>query len=373
MRTLDEILHPMGAAEFQAAYADRKPLHVPAPPGAEKHTLLTWAAFNSLLGQTHLWDSEKLQMMHREVDVPPERYCRSRPSTQGMIWRPDPEMVELMLGAGASILANDMLTLHAPINEAGVALARAMGAHVGASVFCSFKGARVLGTHYDVHDVFAVQTEGEKVWNFYEGRVADPLDYPPGLTHADVERDRGPLAFTVTMRPGDVLYVPRGVYHDAVAVDSPSLHVSFTVKPLTGRALLGQIEAMARDHPAFRTWLPSADLEPEAFSGAVAGLAPVLAEIVASQAFLEEAARRQRRAMPRSAAFNLPHRRALTLYRATGRPFPDDGANARFHEWIKTQGRFALEDMRVQFDGEAEGVVEAVVNAAEKAGAVQRL
>lgn len=374
MNSLDDILHPLGPEAFQKAARDREPLHIPAAQGSAKRDLLTWAAFNALLAQTHIWDSEKLQLMHREADVPPERYCRSRPSTQGMIWRPDPEMVELMLGAGASILANDMLTLHPPIHRAGAALGQAMGAHVGASVFCSFKGARVLGTHYDVHDVFAVQTEGEKIWNFYEGRVDDPLDYPPGLTHADVERARGPLAFTVTLRPGDVLYVPRGVYHDAVAVDAPSLHVSFTVKPLTGRALLGLVETMARDHPAFRAWLPSADATPEAFAEAVAGLAPVLAQIVASPEFRDEAARHQRRAVPRSPAFTLPDRRTLSLYRVTGRLFPEGDASVRrLHDWMTVQKRFALEDMKVQFDGEPEGAVEAVVQAAEQAGALERL
>jgi hypothetical protein len=36
---------------------------------------------------------------------------------------------------------------------------------------CSFGGVRALATHFDLHDVFAVQIEGEKVWRLYENRA----------------------------------------------------------------------------------------------------------------------------------------------------------------------------------------------------------
>lgn len=374
MDTFDDLLAPIGVETFRGEHLGREPLHISASGDVPRRGLLTWDAFNALLGQTNIWDNDRLQMLHRQVDVPPEQYCRKRPSTHGPVWRPDPEMVQLMLGAGASLLVNDMLTLHAPITRAGAAIGEALGANVGASVFCSFKESKVLGTHYDVHDVFAVQTEGEKVWNIYEGRVEDPLDYPPGLTNADIEKSRGRLVTTITMRPGDLLYMPRGVYHDAIAVDAPSLHVSFTVKALTGRALLTVIDQLARDHPAFRAWLPSADRDPEAFGAAVAALGPVLAEILASAEFRDAAARQQHRAKPVVPAFALPDRPTLTLYQVTGRPFPETTAVGReIHAWMTGQRRFALQHLKVQFDGDPAATIDAVVHSAEAAGAIARM
>ncbi len=61
------------------------------------------------------------------------------------------------------------------------------------------------------------------------------------------------------MRPGDVLYLPRGWYHDALAVDGPSLHVTLSVTPLYGRILFRLLEPAAMQDPAFRAWLPPAD------------------------------------------------------------------------------------------------------------------
>ena len=68
MPTLEDILHPITAAQFRAEHEGRQPLHIPAPEGSSKRELLTWDAFNGLLNQSNVWDSERLQLMrHDEV------------------------------------------------------------------------------------------------------------------------------------------------------------------------------------------------------------------------------------------------------------------------------------------------------------------
>ena len=48
-------------------------------------------------------------------------------------------------------------------------------------MYCSFKGVQAFQTHYDLHDVFAVQAEGEKTWRIYESRADAPVTpLPPG-------------------------------------------------------------------------------------------------------------------------------------------------------------------------------------------------
>jgi len=131
MRTLEEILHPVTPAQFRAEYEGRQPLHIPAAEGSDKRALLPWDAFNGLLNQSNVWDSERLKLMRHDDSVPPEQYCRRKLTPEGMIWRPLPAKVEVFLSAGASILANDVLTLHSPITKAGVALGEAREAEVG--------------------------------------------------------------------------------------------------------------------------------------------------------------------------------------------------------------------------------------------------
>ncbi len=375
MRTLEEILHPVTPAQFRAEYEGCQPLHVPAVEGSDKRALLTWDAFNGLLNQSNVWTSERLQLMRRDAAVPPEQYCRLKRTPEGHVWRPSPAKVEVFLSAGASILANDIITLHSPITHAGVALGEALAAEVGASVFCSFRGGRAVATHYDVHEVFAVQTEGEKVWNLYEGRAIDPVGYPPGLTQADIDKSRGRLVSTITMKPGDVLYMPRGFYHDTVTPDQPSLHVSFTVMPLAGRRILSLLEGPVLEDAAFRAWLPAADAEGGALLQArLTELAGRLAGIVASPAFRDEVALLQRRLIPRAPDFSLPVRKPATLYRTTGRAFPDNGPLIRrIQDWMIEERQFAVEDLVAEMDSLPETVVRDALAGAEQAGAVQRV
>lgn len=375
MRTLEAILHPITPAQFHAEFEGRQPLHIPAPEGSAKRELLPWGAFNGLLNQSNVWDSERLQLMRNDAAVPPDQYCRRKRTPEGLIWRPSFAKVEVFLSAGASILANDVLTLHSPITHAGVALGEALAAEVGASVFCSFKGGRAVATHYDVHEVFAVQTEGVKVWNLYEGRAIDPVGYDPGLTQADFDRNRGRLVSTITMNPGDVLYMPRGFYHDTVTPDQPSLHVSFTVMPLSGRSILSLLDGPVLQDAAFRAWLPAAGAEGGAMlEERLKALADRLAGIVASAAFRDEVALLQRRLMPRAPDFSLPLRKPATLYRTTGHAFPDIGPMMRrAFDWMIEERQFAVEDMVADLDSLSEADIRAALTDAEQAGAVLRV
>ena len=60
------------------------------------------------------------------------------------------------------------------------------------------------------------------------------------------------------MKPGDVLYLPRGQYHDALTGAQASLHVTFGVSPATGLALFKLLESALMQESAFRAYLPDA-------------------------------------------------------------------------------------------------------------------
>ncbi|MEI8195599.1 MAG: cupin domain-containing protein, partial [Phycisphaerae bacterium] len=100
---------------------------------------------------------------------------------------------------------------------------------------------------------------GEKRWNIYGNRAANPiapLAHGGGEAQALIDAARGPLAGTVTMRPGDLLYLPRGVYHDALATDGASLHVTFALAPHSGEGVLKLLGQAALRDPQLRAYLP---------------------------------------------------------------------------------------------------------------------
>jgi lysine-specific demethylase/histidyl-hydroxylase NO66 len=377
MHSLDDLLQPISPEHFLGEYVGRKPLHIPASGDGAKAAILTWPDFNRLLGQGSLWTSAHLRLMRNYVAVPPDQYCHPVATPQGEVLRPWPQKVEVFLSAGASLIANDVLSIHEPLMRIGETLSRTFAASIGANIYCSFRGVQAFGTHFDNHDVIVIQTGGTKVWNLYASRADNPIENFPDddATRRWFEQTRGALMQQVTMQPGDVLYLPRGWYHDALATDGPSLHVTFAITPLHGRTLLSLLNLEAMKNPAYRAFAPPA---PEAGGAALAAhlaeYGQILARIAASPAFREEVARSQTRMTPRPPSFTLPERKPITLIRTTGRSFPDCSSTMReVYDWAISERQFALEDMVAHFQSLSEDDVRAGVAAAEAAGALQRV
>jgi hypothetical protein len=377
MHSLDDLLQPISPEHFLGEYVGRKPLHIPASGDGAKAAILTWPDFNRLLGQGSLWTSAHLRLMRNYVAVPPDQYCHPVATPQGEVLRPWPQKVEVFLSAGASLIANDVLSIHEPLMRIGETLSRTFAASIGANIYCSFRGVQAFGTHFDNHDVIVIQTGGTKVWNLYASRADNPIENFPDddATRRWFEQTRGPLMQQVTMQPGDVLYLPRGWYHDALATDGPSLHVTFAITPLHGRTLLSLLNLEAMKNPAYRAFAPPATEDGGAALAAhLAEYGQILARIAASPAFREEVARSQTRMTPRPPSFTLPERKPITLIRTTGRSFPDCSSTMReIYDWAISERQFALEDMVAQFQSLSEDDVRAGVAAAEAAGALQRV
>src|SRR6185503_19236696 len=111
---------------------------------------------------------------------------------------------------------------------------------VQANVYISWQSHKAFRTHYDTHDVWAVQVEGEKDWNIWEGRADWPIPHPvfKGQPQAHHDQARGKLRGVVKMKPGDLLYLPRGWYHDALAEAPASVHVAYGVHAPLGMDLM---------------------------------------------------------------------------------------------------------------------------------------
>lgn len=376
MRTLVDLLAPLTPDQFFSDHDGRKPLHIPALDGEDKRALLDWDTFNGLLSQASLWTHTNLKMVHNGQPIAADAYCAEVQTLAGPVVRPSPAKVQVMMAMGATVIANEAGELTPELRAVCDMLREAFAASVAANIYCSFQGVRGFGPHYDLHDVFAIQTEGEKVWRLYRNRAEDPVDYPgEGETTRDwLARNAGPVMQEVRMRPGDVLYLPRGWYHDALAVDGPSLHVTLSVTPLYGRILFRLLEPAAMQDPAFRAWLPSADRDGgAALAEQLADLGRRLSKLAASPAFRDEVAMAQQRLRPRAPTYDLPRRQTLTFYTATGLAAPVVSGPARLAiDWAMTQPRFALEDMIAQFDFVAEADLRAAVEGAEKAGALRR-
>jgi bifunctional lysine-specific demethylase and histidyl-hydroxylase MINA len=131
-----------------------------------------------------------------------------------------------------------------PLSPALDSLARALEIllhrPVTTSAFWSRGGMRAP-VHNDDHDLIVVQLRGTKRW--YVSSRPSELDNPWKRIPADPP-ELGQHE-TVDLRPGDLLYLPRGTFH-SVDSDTESLHVSIGFTPLTVReAVVAALEQLS--------------------------------------------------------------------------------------------------------------------------------
>lgn len=381
MLTLAELLHPITPDRFMADYHDRKPLHIPAGASSTKARIFDWDRLNGLLAQSAIWTAANLKLVRDGAPIPPDQYCTRVRTPTGEVQRPAPARVDVFLSTGASLIADDIQSLTPELAALADMLSRTFGASVGANAYASFGGVQAFGTHFDLHDVFAVHISGEKTWQLYESRADTPVTMPGGGDPRPYfQQTRGPLMQSVRMRPGDVLYLPRGWYHDALA-DGPvsggnaSLHVTFSVAALYGRIIFGLLETMAMQDPAFRAYMPPAQMDGgAALQRHLADLGQRLAALATSPGFRDTLAGKQAELAPRLPAYGLPVRKPLTLLRPTGAAPPAaTGPLAEALQWAFSQPTFALEDLCAEFDTVDEAALRTAVAAAEADGALKRV
>src|SRR4029453_16560489 len=142
---------------------------------------LPWKRFNEVLGLASYWNEETLQVYYRSRLALRENYCDLTDVVEGAKAPADPRKVKALIGLGASLVANRIHRVSPEVASICQMLQREFAAGSGANVYCSFKDVQAFSTHFDLHDVFAFQAEGEKVWNVYQSRADTPIaPVPPG-------------------------------------------------------------------------------------------------------------------------------------------------------------------------------------------------
>jgi bifunctional lysine-specific demethylase and histidyl-hydroxylase NO66 len=380
-----EFLAPFDAGTFRSQVFGQRPLHVRG--GAAGGALLPWKRFNEVLALTPYWNEDSLKVYFKSRAALRENYCDVADLKPGASAPVNPAKVRALVDLGASIVANGVHRVCPEVGAVASMLEREFAARVVANVYCSFQGVQAFQTHFDLHDVFAVQVEGEKTWRVYESRADAPVNpVPPGDEWEKwLTETRGKLLFEAAMKPGDLLYLPRGQYHDALTGDRASLHVTFGVSPATGLALFKLLEAALAREREFRAYLPDARDE-AALRARLSALADRVRTVMASPAFAVDVLNHQRDLGRQPAGYGLPERhppawysvsrRAQVLRRDAGFAVAFEGgeipvgATYPTIEWLLKQRMFSVDDALARQPGIDRAALLADLERLEKAGVI---
>lgn len=160
-----------------------------------------------------------------------------------------------LLRDGATLVINSLHLYWPPLTDFVESLTSELSQRVQVNAYLSPSDAKGLQVHHDTHDVIVLQVEGHKRFYLYEPLVEAPLRsqrWPRG------KEPEGEPVEVVDMRPGDSLYIPRGVPHDAATIDEWSLHLTVGVLSHTGADVAEHLtKSIVEQHSALRKALPA--------------------------------------------------------------------------------------------------------------------
>jgi ribosomal protein L16 Arg81 hydroxylase len=166
----------------------------------------------------------------------------------------DPERVYSLFAKGATIILNAIDRRVPKIAALCDEFETFFGFPVQANAYLTPPKAQGFAAHYDDHDVFVVQTAGNKSWYLYGTPIELPTSrqsYTPGSIEIGSAKE------SLEMKAGDLAYLPRGLVHEARSGMNTSLHITIGVLSYTLLDVLEEVVAeIGSEFPHIRRSLP---------------------------------------------------------------------------------------------------------------------
>jgi hypothetical protein len=247
---LAALVDPLTPATFLDEYWDQQSIHLPRSQRQATAPLISNLGFGM----------HELRMA--ATRLPPggvRARFRSRASGEDRQIEASADLIEPLFDGGLSIQLVHLQRAHAGVAlllgrlRAELQLAGPLSCDAHLSSACAGQAS-----HFERHNLMYLQLAGSQTWSYGRGPV---LPHPPaGLAAtewaADEYRQRHPWARvpgpkeeklrTSVLEPGDVLYLPSGTWHEALASDhSLALAIVFRSAPLHGLVAAALEEALA--------------------------------------------------------------------------------------------------------------------------------
>ncbi len=217
---------PLSYADFQANYFEQKTALF---SGVLHEPLMQWHDIDVLLN-TQEPDERRMQVF-LNGQVPPPHFLDEVFEFGRVKKRINKDRFYKLLQHGATLVINQVEEISMPAKKLCSELAHFARQTTSCNAYMSAGAAGTFGKHWDTHDVFAVQLIGKKRWQIFEPSLALPLSHQTSTKFG--QPPSGPPCVEYTMCEGDLLYIPRGWWHEVTPITGESLHLSIGTYPPT--------------------------------------------------------------------------------------------------------------------------------------------
>ena len=230
---LESLLEPFSRTRFRDEHYGRKHLLVRGRP--DKFAgLFTWDDLNRLLNATTFPNKQIFTSSYKAKTV--DSFAKMLQDCRD----------------GASMIVNRIHELDPKIGDMTRALEAETGEPMNVNMYLSQPTKAAFPRHFDRHDVFVMQLYGKKAWCVCESTLEKPIfEMAEDSTVAPKE-----ALLECELQPGDLLYIPRGQWHNALAQGGLSMHLTLGINARTGIHYLQWVTDQLRSDVRFRDGLP---------------------------------------------------------------------------------------------------------------------
>lgn len=236
MHSLTAILNPYSVEEFLEKNWTNKAVFIPGEGKRKFNHLFSWEKLTYLLN-FH-------QLKYPELRLALDGKSLDESANTNLI---------KLCQEGATLIINGVHKRIPEVASFASEVKYDLGYGVQVNAYCSWAGHQGFSSHYDTHEVFILQLEGTKQWYVFPDTFKYPLQEHKS---ASLSPPEGEPYLTCILHPGDVLYIPRGHWHYAIALDEPSLHLTLGVHSKTGIDVLEWLVSELRQNEEWRKSLP---------------------------------------------------------------------------------------------------------------------
>ena len=201
---LAAVLAPIETETFYETHLNRTALYV---EGTETKFagLLDWSDINDIITYSQL-NMGGFRLVYEKNNLPATELNR----------------YEQWLEKGATLIINSLDQHHPAVYHLANALELELNTNVNINCYVSYPAKQGFDTHFDLHDVFVIQVTGRKTWTVFEPTLLHPTHL---MSKPDLESPTENPYLERSMSTGDMMYIPRGHWHHALA-ETPSVHLT---------------------------------------------------------------------------------------------------------------------------------------------------
>jgi 50S ribosomal protein L16 3-hydroxylase len=227
---LERLLHPVSLSEFYGQYLFKEPFAQPCS-GSKYRGLLSWEMLYGIVERhNNCWLPRQGRLPHEIQNTPGKLKFSAA--------------VEAYK-EGRTILVRHAESANSQIQNIAEDFEKHFGAPIDVQLYYTPEGQQGFDWHYDLEDVFIIQSVGSKEFHLKRNTVSSfPFDVKAMKDH--FFREPPSKEIHCSLEAGDFLYIPAGWWHRARAT-TDSAHLSIGV--LTSSPLLKEM-SLETDFPS---------------------------------------------------------------------------------------------------------------------------